>query len=115
MAATAAPPLAAEFERSDCLPETNRFPDLTADEQQLTAQGFRLFNAGDPKGAAAAFRQALELNPASADLHHNLAAALAKLEMFEAAFRHFEQSLVLRPNSADTYRNLALALGKTRR
>jgi tetratricopeptide (TPR) repeat protein len=83
-----------------------------ADAQRLIDEGFRFFLSGKVENAAESFRLALQFEPDSADLHHNLAAALAAGNRLDEAVRHFRRSLELRPNSADTLRNYALALSK---
>src|SRR5687768_1612490 len=85
------------------------------DVQRLVDDGFRLFLAGNTQSAAATFRRALDLDPHSAELHHNLASALAAHDRLSEAVEHFRRSLALRPNSADTLRNYALALSRCRR
>lgn len=57
--------------------------------------------------AIAIYKKALHLDPANAELHNNLGAALAESGRFEEARIHFEHAVQLRPDYEEAARNLA--------
>ena len=63
------------------------------------------------------YREALRLEPDSAEAHNGLGVALASLGRLDEAVGHFEQALRLDPANADARRNLerARALASRRR
>ena len=64
----------------------------------------------DPEGAAAAYRQAIELDPALADAHLNLGRLLHEGGEPAAAEAHYRQALTLYPDDALAAYNLGVAL-----
>ena len=57
----------------------------------------------------AAYRQALQLEPQSAETHNNLGIALGSSGNLQAAVAQFKQALTIDPDSADARRNLEMA------
>ena len=53
---------------------------------------------GDREAAIAQFREALQLNPAFADAHLNLAIALRQAGRMEEATSHYNEALRLNPS-----------------
>ena len=70
----------------------------------------------NPAGAAAAYREALKLDPDNAALHYNLSLALKRLGEHEAQQRELEKAIELAPNLSQAYCELGLLyLSKGRR
>ena len=93
---------------------------VAADGQNL--QGVRLFEQGQYNAAVQHFQQALATDPANADAHYNLAAALHRMgaqnndeEMLNQAESLYNQCLDLDENHEDCYRGLAVLLVETGR
>ena len=72
-------------------------------------RGARLHLAGDADGAAAAYGEALELDPANATAHNNLGFLLAQAGDLDEAVRHYETALRLDPGRGVTLANLGMA------
>jgi tetratricopeptide (TPR) repeat protein len=70
------------------------------------ALGNILGAAGDAPGAVAAYRQALKINAAIAEIHYNLAAQLQGLGDLEGAERHYREAVRLKPQWAEAHNNL---------
>jgi tetratricopeptide (TPR) repeat protein len=91
-------------------------PELrTIAEEEKSASAY--FNLGrslreqkDLKGAEAAYRQSIVLNPNGASGHNNLGNVLYEQEKFDSAIESFQTAIHLNPNSAEVYVNLGLAL-----
>jgi predicted TPR repeat methyltransferase len=62
-----------------------------------------------PELAIELFRRAIQIEPAYADAHSNLASAMLKLEHFELACEHYEIALSLSPGDADMHYHLGRA------
>jgi len=62
--------------------------------------------------AADAYRQALRLGPASAEILADLGLALHQLDDFDGALAAFRESLVVDPKNTDVYNNLAVTLNR---
>jgi tetratricopeptide (TPR) repeat protein len=71
--------------------------------------GFVLERQGMTEEAAELYRKSLELDPASASAHYNLAASLARRGEFAAAERHFRAALEQK-SSAQTHTGLGIVL-----
>ncbi len=70
------------------------------------AEGTRLFNKGNFKGAAAAYREALRTAADNASYHSNLGNALFKLGQLNEAVAEYQEALRLDPTLADARNNL---------
>src|SRR5687767_4635652 len=81
----------------------------------LYATGRNRFEAGDLKGAIEAYREAIKLEPGSAEVHLFLGHAYLKLEKDSDAIKAFKQSLKLNPDQPETQYGLGLAAFRTRR
>lgn len=81
--------------------------------QALMKLGNAHADLGDDAKAVAAYREALQLSPASATyhLHFNLANALARLSQWPDAIASYETALRLKPDSAAAHLNFGVALG----
>jgi tetratricopeptide (TPR) repeat protein len=64
----------------------------------------------DLKGASAAFRKAIELNPKYAEAYNNLGNALYAQQDLKGASAAFRHALVINPKFAEAHVNLGLAL-----
>jgi len=53
---------------------------------------------------------AIELNPDSANAHHNAASIFQRLHRFDAAIRHYNLALCIKPTHLEAASNLAVAL-----
>ena len=78
------------------------------DAAQLGAKGNALLDQGDPRGAAAAYREALKLTPDDARMHYNLSLALDRLGDVREEERELEQSVALDPNSVEARNQLGI-------
>lgn len=81
----------------------------------LYATGRTRFEAGDFKGAIDAYRDAVKLEPGSAEIYLNLGHAYLKLEKDNDAIKAFKQSLKLNPDQPETQYGLGLVAFRTRR
>jgi len=70
---------------------------------------------GEPRKAAAAFRQAVDLEPANPDAHNNLGNVLRELGEYEASVRMHERAIALSPGMLAAHYNLGLALAASGR
>ena len=66
--------------------------DSHAEAAKFNARGNQLLAAGDARGAAAAYRQALRADPKNPQLHYNLSLALDKLSDLTAERQELETS-----------------------
>jgi len=96
-------------ERGDAHPERDR----GARAQGAFARGLDLEDE-DPKGAAAAYREALEHDPALVDAAVNLGRILHESGHAEEALALYRSALVQTPDDPIVHFNLALALEDTR-
>ncbi len=80
------------------------------DSGTLLAAGNALMQLGRFAEAAAAYEQAIQLNPASSRAHNNLAVALAEQGQFELASAAYQQALHLDPSYAEAHFNLGNAM-----
>jgi Flp pilus assembly protein TadD len=71
--------------------------------------GRNRFEAGDLKGAVAAYLQSIELQPDSAEVHLSLGLAYLKLEKNKDAAKAFKDSVRLEPDVAEAQYGLGLA------
>jgi tetratricopeptide (TPR) repeat protein len=76
--------------------------------------GANLSLSGNQSAAAAAFRQALRIDPYYATAQANLASQLSDKSNFRTALYHFEKAATLQPNGTNLY-NYALALVRLNR
>jgi tetratricopeptide (TPR) repeat protein len=83
----------------------------TADtiEPQITT-GLNLMRSGNFGAAAAAFREALKVNPASDSAHYNLALALVRLHQPAEAIEHLKSVIASNPKSVIARYNLGILL-----
>jgi Flp pilus assembly protein TadD len=70
------------------------------------ALGNILGAAGDAVGSITAYRQALVINAAVAEIHYNLAAQLQGQGDLEGAERHYREAVRLKPQWAEAHNNL---------
>jgi tetratricopeptide (TPR) repeat protein len=82
--------------------------------QSPLTRGEALARSGRYEDAAAAFREAIRLEPELAGAHNNLGCALAALGRFEEAGAAFREAVRLRPDYAEARRNLARCLAERR-
>ena len=75
---------------------------------RLNSQGNHLLNAADARGAAAAYRKALDLIPADPQLHYNLALALDRLSDQQGERQELKRALQLKPDLAVAHNQLGL-------
>ena len=99
------PAAAAEFAKAIALN-----PDLPSLQSYY---GQCLLATGDPDGASAAFRKALEQDSHDFDVNLQLASILAQRKQFAAALPLVQQAAQARPNSPDAHFALANLLGET--
>ena len=95
-------------ERADAGPE----PDRRSQAQRAFARGLDLEDE-DPKGAAAAYREALDLDPELGDAAVNLGRILHESGHAEEAAALYRRALALVPDDPIVHFNLALALEDT--
>ncbi len=88
---------------------------LTGAAAALSGLGCALRDRGERRRAAAAFSQAVELDPARAEHHLNLGNALLDLSRTEAAIDCYRQALALQPDHAAAHVSLSVALRLRRR
>ncbi|MBS1117650.1 MAG: type secretion low calcium response chaperone LcrH/SycD [candidate division NC10 bacterium] len=72
----------------------------------ILKQGTDLGTQGDLEGAVTLLRRAVELNPALADAHFNLAVALARLGRMDKAIVAMQEVLRLQPKDFDAHARL---------
>jgi protein O-mannosyl-transferase len=72
--------------------------------------GIALNEQGDPEGAIAHYRQALELRPSYAEAHYNLGRLLVQKGQLDEAIVHYEKALEINPADAEAHNNLGAAL-----
>jgi predicted TPR repeat methyltransferase len=72
--------------------------------------GRLLLRMGRPREAAEVLADVARGPTAPADVHHDLAVALAKIGRLDEAIEHFRRTVALRPDDAEGYCNLGLAL-----
>ena len=63
--------------------------------QSWTSLGYDLLNAGDLEGALEAYEHALELDPARASTHYNVARIAARMRNKSKAIQHFVKAVEL--------------------
>jgi len=68
-----------------------------------------LQDRGDLSGAIAMYQESIQLNAASAEAHHNLGSAFARLSRWTEAIAQFQETLRLNPSSEPAARHLAQA------
>jgi tetratricopeptide (TPR) repeat protein len=83
-------------------------PKTINSAMNLYATGRSRFEAGDVKGAIEAYLQAINLEPASAEVYLNLGHAYLKLQKDSDAIKAFKQSLKLNPDQPETQYGLGL-------
>jgi Flp pilus assembly protein TadD len=77
---------------------------------QYLEEGQKLGQAGDFRGAEAAFRKAIQLDPNNAQAHNNLGFALFEQGKVEEAIAEYRHALRINPNDAMAHNNLGAAL-----
>ena len=86
---------------------TTLAPTKTA--SALKKAGDRARDRGDFRGAAAAYRDALELSPSDVTLHTELGWSYIELSKNADAATHFSRATVLAPQRAEAHYGLGLA------
>lgn len=107
--------LHAEFIRRAIDSEPALHPTLNLDSERHQREGCRLIREGKPSEATPAFREAIRLDPRSADAHGNLGVALAQLKRLPEAEAAFRLALRLDPVNTTVYVNLATCLAQQNR
>jgi tetratricopeptide (TPR) repeat protein len=90
-------------------------------QQQANARATGAFNQqagvllkeGNPRGAADLYRRAVQLNPADARLHYNLALALLDLHEENKGQIELRRAIQLQPNLAEAYNRLGMELARS--
>jgi Tfp pilus assembly protein PilF len=77
-----------------------------AEARACNARGLALHHGGTLEAAEAAFRRAVELDPALAEAHNNLGIVLGRLGRPEEAAACFEKALEIRPDLGGALNNL---------
>ena len=72
--------------------------------------GNALARGGKLERALVHYGSAAELNPQSANAHHNAASICQRLHRFDEAVRHYEAALLIKPAHLESASNLAVAL-----
>jgi tetratricopeptide (TPR) repeat protein len=80
--------------------------------QELVQAGLEKQRNGDLEGAAADYRQFLQIHPEATAIHSNLGAALAGLGQYEGAISEYKIALRQSPTLAEARLNLALCYYK---
>ena len=70
--------------------------------------GTDLLDSGKPKEAAAAYREALKLDPGNSKLHYDFSVALARLGDHTAQLQELEKAIELDPNLPQAHHDLGL-------
>ncbi len=83
--------------------------------RELNTRGIEFQSAGKLKEAADCYRRAIQINPAAAGYHNNLALALKDLGELTAAESEARVALKLRPKRADYFFNLGIILQRQKR
>jgi len=83
------------------------YPEARRNLVQLLVAGAA---RGDPASAARAYREAIELDPASAEARNGMGMALARQGNLEGAVRELAESVRLRPDYAEARNNFGTAL-----
>jgi len=78
-------------------------------------QAFDLHRQGKLLDAEQLYLTALQLDPDSAEAHHNLGTALVQLNRLEESIVHFEKAIGIRPDSPETLTNLGNVLARLNR
>ncbi|MBN1670935.1 MAG: tetratricopeptide repeat protein [Kiritimatiellae bacterium] len=107
---------AAATHYSRALAIRNEDPARGADPAALRNLGVTLLHLGDLAGAEARCREAVELDPDSADGHNNLGAVCLRKGEPAQALSHYSRALRLRPDYPETHCNMGAAfkeLGNT--
>jgi Flp pilus assembly protein TadD len=108
---TSANSAASEEARVDVAPKNGPPKEVPANTKgfEYFKAGRNRFDAGDLKGAVAAYLQSIELQPDSADVHLSLGLAYLKLEKNKDAAKAFKDSVRLQPDVAEAQYGLGLA------
>ncbi len=80
------------------------------DYYRVVDRASALAEKGDYAGAAAEWRQAIQLGPAEAMPHNNLGVALARTGKVDEAIAHYRKAIELSPNYPEAHNNLGEAL-----
>jgi tetratricopeptide (TPR) repeat protein len=72
--------------------------------------GIALSDQGDPEGAIAHYRQAIELRPSYAEAHYNLGRLLVQKGQVDEALTHYQEALEINPADAEAHNNLGATL-----
>lgn len=87
-------------------------PNSTVLDRGCPIRGMRLYETKDLKGAEAALREAIRLDPNDAKIPNKLGGLLYEQRKFEQAIKEYRQALRIDPNFAAAHSNLGLALIK---
>ena len=88
-------------------PEYNRAMEGAANAYE---EGMRLFDAGDLPAAAAAFAEALRLDPRFERAHYQLGNVRQDEERWAEAENHFRSAIAITPAHAEAHNNLGVVL-----
>jgi Flp pilus assembly protein TadD len=86
---------------------------VSAQANEHYFRGFSLFEAGDVKGAVAAFNLALEEDPAFGEAYIQRAAALLKLGDLKGAISDCSAAIELKPENAEAFYTRGIAFFNT--
>lgn len=86
-----------------------------AQARELNSKGIELQSSGNLKEAVECYRRAIQINPAAAGYHNNLALALKDLDQCQLAEAEARIALKLRPQRADYHFNLGIILQKQKK
>ena len=84
--------------------------------EHYNTRGIESFRLREYRTALAAFQQAVELEPTSAQYQYNLAAACQAIGELETAIYHYNMAVTIHPGMLKAHENMArcyVAMGKT--
>src|SRR3954449_8693941 len=88
----------------------SRDRDRTVRSDEHNSRGIELADRGWLDEAIKEFKKAIELDPASAHAHDNLATVFAEKKLFREALNEYLTAIRLEPESATAHYNLACFL-----
>ena len=93
-------------------PVLEQVRQLKGGAAQHLAEGVRLGQAGDTRGAIREHESALQEDPQLAQAHANLISLYARLQEWDKAEEHYRAAIALRPGLADVYYDYGVALSQ---
>jgi tetratricopeptide (TPR) repeat protein len=111
---TSAVGVAAEVQPQEGGTEKRSFDELPDDEKAglLSSRGEELLAAKDYRGAVAAFRESIRLDPKVETVHYNLGIAHARADESKEAIAAYKKALELAPDYGEAHNNLGNVLVK---